>query len=231
MRAALARTSSAASGLRFCGMIEEPVVNLSDNRMRPGERRGPDHDFLGQPRQMHRADRRSGERLHHEVAVGHGVERIRGRPVEAERLRRHVAVERKRRAGERRGAERRFIQSLARIGEAAAVARRHFDKGEQMMPEGDRLCGLQMGQPRHHGVGMFERLLGERRLVIGERVIELIDGVAHPEPEIGRDLVVARARGMQPPGGRPDQFGEPQFHIHVHVFQRTLEIEFALLDL
>ncbi len=26
MRPALARTSSAASGLRFCGMIEEPVV-------------------------------------------------------------------------------------------------------------------------------------------------------------------------------------------------------------
>ncbi len=31
MRPVLARTSSAASGLRFCGMIEEPVVNLSDS--------------------------------------------------------------------------------------------------------------------------------------------------------------------------------------------------------
>jgi hypothetical protein len=29
--AGLARTSSAASGLRFCGMIDEPVVNLSDS--------------------------------------------------------------------------------------------------------------------------------------------------------------------------------------------------------
>ena len=34
-RPVLARTSSAASGLRFCGMIEEPVVNLSESRTRP----------------------------------------------------------------------------------------------------------------------------------------------------------------------------------------------------
>ena len=35
MRPVLARTSSAASGLRFCGMIEEPVVNLSDSVTKP----------------------------------------------------------------------------------------------------------------------------------------------------------------------------------------------------
>ena len=27
-----------------------------------------------------------------------------------------------------------------------------------------------------------------------------------------------------------DQFGEPRFHIHVHVFERALKIELALLD-
>ena len=100
-RPVLARTSSAASGLRFCGMIEEPVVNLSDSLHQPGERRGPDHDLLGEPRQMHGGDRSRRQRLHHEVAVGDGVERIRRRPVEAERLRGHVAVEIERGAGER----------------------------------------------------------------------------------------------------------------------------------
>ena len=35
MRPVLPRTSSAASGLRFCGMIEEPVVNLSDRPAKP----------------------------------------------------------------------------------------------------------------------------------------------------------------------------------------------------
>src|SRR6202012_1940971 len=33
-RPVFARTSSAASGLRFCGMIEEPVVKASDSRMK-----------------------------------------------------------------------------------------------------------------------------------------------------------------------------------------------------
>ena len=33
-RPVLARTSSAASGLRFCGMIELPVVKASDSRMK-----------------------------------------------------------------------------------------------------------------------------------------------------------------------------------------------------
>src|ERR1035441_5767742 len=32
-----------------------------------GERRGPDHDFLGQPRQVHRRDRSGGKRLQDEV--------------------------------------------------------------------------------------------------------------------------------------------------------------------
>ncbi len=34
-RPALPRTSSAASGLRFCGMIEEPVVKASDRATKP----------------------------------------------------------------------------------------------------------------------------------------------------------------------------------------------------
>ena len=44
--------------------------------------------------------------------------------------------------------------------------------------------------------GVCERLIGERALERGQSAIERIDLVAHPEPEIGRHLVVARARGM-----------------------------------
>ena len=88
---------------------------------------------------MHRRDGGGGQRLQHEVAVGDGVERIRHRPVEAERLRGHVAVDRERRAGERRGAERHLVQPRLRVGEPAAVARRHLDIGQQMMAEGHRL--------------------------------------------------------------------------------------------
>ena len=55
MRPVLARTSSAASGLRFCGMIEEPVVKRVGERDEAELRRAPDHDLLGEARQMHGA--------------------------------------------------------------------------------------------------------------------------------------------------------------------------------
>ena len=206
MRPARARTSSAASGLRFCGIIDEPVVKASDSLIRPAS--GDDQITISSAKRdrctaaIEAADRR----LQNEIAVGDGIERVRGRPRKAERLRRHGAVERKRRAGKRAGAERAFVEALARIGEAAAVARRHFHISEQMMAERDRLRRLQMGEARHHRGGMRKRLLGERALIIGERLVDAVDGVAHPELEIGRDLIVARTRGMQPPGRRPDQF-------------------------
>ena len=100
-----------------------------------------------------------------------------------------------------------------------------------MMAERHRLRGLQMGEARHHGVGVLERLFGERALIGGERRIDLVDRVAHPQPEIGRNLIVARARGMQPPGRRPDQFGKPALDIHMDVLERPLERELAGLDL
>ena len=99
-----------------------------------------------------------------------------------------------------------------------------------MMAEGDGLRGLQMGKARHHGPGMFQRAAGQRMLEGGQRRIGLVDGVADIEPEIGRDLVVARPRGVQPSRGRPDQFGKPALDIHMDVFERALELERALAD-
>ena len=99
------------------------------------------------------------------------------------------------------------------------------------MAEGDRLRRLQMGEARHHGFGVRKRLLGERALIVGKRCVNAVDRIAHPELEIGGDLVVARARGVQPPGGRPDQFGQPVLDIHVNVLERALEGKFAGLDL
>src|SRR5690348_3400552 len=100
-----------------------------------------------------------------------------------------------------------------------------------MMTEGHGLRGLQMGKARHHGPGMFGRARDQRVLERCERLIRLVDGVADVELEICRDLVVARARGMQPPRGRPDQFAEPALDIHMNVLERALEIEGTLADL
>ena len=77
-----------------------------------------------------------------------------------------------------------------------------------MMAERDGLRRLQVRETRHDRIGILQRLLGQRALIEGERGVDLVDGIADPEPEVGRDLVVARARGVQPPGRRPDQRGE-----------------------
>ena len=132
-------TSSAASGLRFCGMIEEPVVKRSDSLTKPNLRRRPEHDLLGKAGQMHGGEARRGERLQREVAVGDGVERVGRRPVEAERRRgdaRSIGKEVPASAAAPSG---HLVEPLARIGEAAAVARDHLDIGEEMMAESDRL--------------------------------------------------------------------------------------------
>ena len=99
-----------------------------------------------------------------------------------------------------------------------------------MMAERHRLGGLQMGEARHDGGGMFQRAADQRMLERRQRRVGLVDGVAHEETEIGRHLVVARPRGVQPSGGRTDQFGQPALDVHMDVFERALEIERALVD-
>src|SRR5580704_15882815 len=213
MRPVLARTSSAASGLRFCGIIDEPVVNLSDSQISPvsgdaqstisSAKRDRCNDAMGQADSVSTTKSRSAT-ASSEFAIG------RSKPsafaVMARSMGNDVPA-----------------SAPAPSGEAAAVARRHLDIGKKMMAERHRLRRLQMGKTRHDGVSVLERLLGERALIGGERAVDLIDGIAHPQPEIGCDLVVARARGVQPPRRRPDQLREPALDIHMDVLEGALE--------
>ena len=74
-------------------------------------------------------------------------------------------------------------------------------------------------------------VIDQRLLEGGQGSIGLVDRIANVEAEIGRDLVVARARRVQAACGRADQFGEPALDIHVNVLERALEVEGPLADL
>ena len=76
-----------------------------------------------------------------------------------------------------------------------------------------------------------KRLRGERELKRGKAGVDRSDLVPHIEPEIGRHLVVARARGMELAGDRPDQLAQPALDIQMNVLERTRELELARLDL
>ena len=163
MRPERARTSSAASGLRFCGMIEEPVVNLSDSRSRPTS--GDDHITISSakrdrctaviaPAASVSSTKSRSATASSEFAIG------RLKPSAFAVIARSIGNEVPASAAAPSGLS---LRRRARIGEAAAVARRHLDIGEQMVAEGHRLRGLQMGEARHHRRRMLERLFAPAR--------------------------------------------------------------------
>ena len=99
------------------------------------------------------------------------------------------------------------------------------------MAEGDRLGGLQVGVAGHDGGRVRVRLVDERRLQGAQLSVEAVDRLAHPEPEVGRDLVVARARRVQAPGRLADQLRQARLDVHVDVLERRLEGELTAFDL
>ena len=180
---------------------------------------------------MHGRDGGARQRFQGEITVGDAVERVGRGAIKAQRLGGHLAVYGKRRAGQRGGTERAFVQSLPGIGKAAPVARQHLDVGHQMMAESHGLRDLQMGIAGHHGAGVLKRLGRQRVLQPAKRPIHVIEVVADIQLEIGRHLVIARARRVQPAGWLADQRLQPRFHIHMHVFERARKRERARLDL
>ena len=98
------------------------------------------------------------------------------------------------------------------------------------MAEGDRLCALKMREAGHHRVGMRLRLFRERRLQRVKLAVDRVDRVPHIEAEIGRHLVVPRARGVKPPGRLADDLLQPRLHVHVDVLERARKGEFPPCD-
>ena len=91
-----------------------------------------------------------------------------------------------------------------------------------MVAERHRLRGLEMGEAGHHAVGMLLGTADQGALQRSQPLVDRIDRAPHPEPEIGRHLVVARAGGVQPTGGGADQLGEPMLDMHVDVLERRI---------
>ncbi len=82
---------------------------------------------------MRHRQRGGGAEFDREIAIGHRVERVLAHAVEAKLLGDHDAVDRKRGAGERRGAERQPVDALAAIGEPLHVARKHLEIRHQVV--------------------------------------------------------------------------------------------------
>ena len=105
-------------------------------------------------------------------------------------------------------AERQPVDAPAAVGEALAVAREHRLVGQQVVAERDRLRDLQVREAGHDRVGVPLREIEERAAQRGESRRQTRRSRRAATADVGRDLVVARAAGVQALAGVADQRGQ-----------------------
>ena len=123
MRPVLPRISSQASGFFFCGIRLLPVEYSSGSSMKAEFGRSEQDHVFGQPRKMHRERGKRKKKFEREIAVADGVQAIGGDAGKAQIARERLAIERKRAAGERAGAERARIGALPRLRPGVRASR------------------------------------------------------------------------------------------------------------
>jgi hypothetical protein len=191
----------------------------------------PQHDLLGQARDVHHADRGEGRELEREVAVAHGVQAVAAHVLEAQGARHRLAVQRVARAGQCGRTQRQPVHAPAHVGQSLGIAREHLHVGQQVVREAHRLSDLQVREAGHHGVGVAGRELHEAALHLRQQRHQRVDLAAQPQPHIGGHLVVARAPGVQPLAGIPHELRQARLDVQVHVLELELPREAARLDL
>jgi hypothetical protein len=167
------------------------------------------------------------ERLGDEVAIRHGVEAVLEARREVQVVGHAVRVERDGRAGQRARAQRRDIGPCPGVEQAVDVAGQGPTVGEEVVGQGHRLGTLQVGVARQVGVtgvdGAVEEHLLERQHVLGD----LQERALRVAAQVGGDLVVPAAAGVELRGGR-GQLGGAALHGGVDVLVGRQERERAL---
>ncbi len=198
----------------------------SVGRREPAERRrAREYEVLGEPREVQPEQAGRVQVFEREVAVAHGVERVRREPRESQSHGEIEAVVHERRARDRARAERQAIGGLARRGEALFVA---LERGGVRQPEVREQDGLRGLQVRVRGAGDRLRLpcLHDERSAQRLQVAHGFVAQSHDaHAEQRGDLVVPAAAGVQPSRGFAAKRLEPGFDGRMHVF--TLQHELA----
>ena len=158
---------------------------------------------------MHADQGQVEEGLGHEVAVGHGIERVLEAPVEAELGRHIVGIERERRAGQRSRTQRGDVEPVDRGQQPVDVAGQCPPVGQQVVGQQHRLGPLQMGVAGQVDVAGLEGALGQDVLEGDDLAGHLDQRAAAPQAQVGGDLVVAAAAGVQLGPDVAGELGDP----------------------
>ena len=175
--------------------------------------------------------RRRRKKINREVAIGHRVDAVLGDAAKAQLARDHAPIDRQGRAGQRARPERHHGGALERLLEPLAIAPEHLDIGQHVMGERYRLRALQMRIAGHHGLDVGARDLDQRAAQSAHERDHCADFVAQIEPQIERDLIVARSRGMQFAARGPDFFDQPALDREMDILVGDVEAKMPGTDL
>ena len=157
------------------------------------------------------------------VAVGHAVQAVTGGGGKAQPACQLFTVDFIRRTGQRAAAQRADVQTFQGILQTAFVTRQHLDVGQTPVREGHRLGALQVGITRHHRVLVVLRGLHQRALQLTVSRQQFANGIFAPQLQIGGDLVVTAAAGMQLFTQLADFVDKFAFHPAVNIFSIAFE--------
>ncbi|MNF87766.1 hypothetical protein D3C84_702420 [compost metagenome] len=135
--------------------------------------------------------------LHHVIPVGDRIQAVAGRTAKAHIQRQRLAVDGIGGARQGAAAERAGVEAFQGILQTGMVPLQHLHIGKRPVGEGDRLGPLQVGVTGQHR-GLIGTSRGDQPLLQRSDGAEqqLALGLA-PEFEVGGDLIVARAAGVQ----------------------------------
>ena len=178
----------------------------------------PQNQFFRQSGQMRHDDSGRRAEFDGEVAVGHGVHGIFADAVETQRFGNERPVDGKAGSRQCRCSEGKPVYAFAAVGHPLAITLKHFKISHQVMAEGDGLGDLQVGKTRHQGPGMSLGEADDGTLQLLDRGADAVNRIAQKQANIGCDLVVARAPGVQALAGVTGQFRQPLFNVEVNIF-------------
>lgn len=132
---------------------------------------------------------------------------------------------------QRAGTERQNIRSCIAITETFRIALESFNLRQQIMREKNWLSTLQVRITRHDNIDMLLGEIEQRGLQRAKPCTQLRNLRFDVKTQIERDLIVPTACGVKLRTRGADSFHESSFDIHVHVFERSLPLEFPGFDL
>jgi hypothetical protein len=174
--------------------------------------------------------RQNKDRLQRKIPVADGVETVGRNPIKPQSGSNIVSVDRQTRSGQGGGAQRRNIDAPATIGQPQPIALELLAIRQPIVRRKHWLSSLEMGIAWENHVEIDVAPANKRPLKVLEPVVNLVDCLPNPKPQIRRDLIVSAPRRVQFSTNVADPIDQRPFDMHVDVFEFRSKRKPALLN-